>query len=344
MATAVSQPDEQFAVKSFQLDNLSPEGWEELESEVQNHLSMNHPHIARLCDVYESEDQVHLVIECMEGGDLLDRVTEQTRFSEAEASDALRQMLLALSYMHSHGIAHRDIKLENFVYDKKDNAHLKLIDFGLSTTCDPSGQEKLDQSCGTLSYVAPEVLDNSYTSQCDLWSLGVVGFTLLSGTSPFFGSESEQMQNIRKAKFAMIPEIWKTISDEAKDFIFKLLEVDPSKRLTAQSALQHSWIRKSCDAAAPQSVAIEAVDALKVDEETEVKLLPSLPTQSKHAGSSIRHTPSTEFSWYLRRRKRRQTEFSWYLMRRRKRRRVRMYSCCCPQAPPKSSLAWSPVC
>jgi calcium-dependent protein kinase len=201
-------------------------------------------------------------MECLEGGELFDRVTAKKRFSEDEASDALRQMLLALNYIHSHGIVHRDIKLENFVYDKKGSGHLKLIDFGFSKMWDPSGQERMHNSLGTISYVAPEVLGKSYTSQCDLWSLGVIGFILLGGYMPFSGSEEVQIRNIRKGNFVMKPERWKDISGEAKDFILKLLEVDPAKRLTAQTALEHPWIAKSC-AAAPQDVSVEVVEALK---------------------------------------------------------------------------------
>jgi calcium-dependent protein kinase len=263
MATSITQPDLKFAVKSLQLSNLTKDKRELLEAEVENYLSMDHPHITRLCDVYESDHQLHMVMECLEGGEVFDRLTTQKRFSEEEASDALRQMLLALNYIHSHGIVHRDIKLENFVYDKKGSRHLKLIDFGFSKMWKPSGQKPMQASLGTLAYVAPEVIDKKYTSQCDLWSLGVIGFILLSGYMPFSGPETVMIRNIRKGTFEFRPERWSTVSDEAKDFIFKLLEVNPSKRLTAQTALEHPWIVKSCTAAMPQDVDIEVVEALK---------------------------------------------------------------------------------
>jgi len=233
------------AVKSFQLEGLSGEKMEQLEAEVENYLCMDHPHITRLYDVYESKDNLHLVMECMEGGELFDRVTEKKRFSEAEAADALRQMLLALNYIHSHGIVHRDVKLENFIYDKKGSGHLKLIDFGFSKMWSQDSS-KMKSSLGTLSYVAPEVLDRSYTSQCDLWSLGVIGFILLSGYMPFSGAEAQQIKNISKGKYNLKKEKWDHISDDAKHFIHSLLEVDPSKRLTAQGALEHPWILKNC--------------------------------------------------------------------------------------------------
>jgi calcium-dependent protein kinase len=259
LALGVSQPCEKFAVKSLQLDNLTLKGCEQLEAEVQNYLSMDHPHIARLHDVYETEHQLHLVMECLDGGDLFARVEEETRFSEEDARDMIRQMLLALNYIHSHGIAHRDIKLENFVFDKEDSTHLKLIDFGFSCMC---GQEKMHKCCGTVAYAAPEVLNKNYTSQCDLWSLGVIGFILLSGGMPFFGPDADQIRNIRNGNFTMRPQRWNTVSGIAKDFILKLLEISPSKRLTAQNALEHIWIAKS-SAAVPQYVTIHVVSALK---------------------------------------------------------------------------------
>jgi calcium-dependent protein kinase len=262
MATNVIQPDEKFAVKSLRLAKLTKEEHKHLEHEVQNYLSMDHPHIARLCDVYESESQLDLVMECLEGGELFDRVEEKNRFSEEEASDAVRQMLLALNYIHSRGIVHRDLKLENLVYDKKGSTHLKLIDFGLSKRWDPNGQKRMDESCGSLLYIAPEVLCQSYTSQCDLWSVGVLGFILMSGYIPFSGSDDAQIKKICQGRYVMRPEKWSIISGEGKDFISKLLQVNPSKRLTAQSALEHPWMAKRCAAATP-SISIEVVDALK---------------------------------------------------------------------------------
>jgi calcium-dependent protein kinase len=199
----------------------------------------------------------------MEGGELFDRVHELKRFSERDAADAVWQMLLALNYIHSHGIVHRDLKLENFLYDKKDSNHLKLIDFGFSKAWDPN--IKMHVSCGTLSYVAPEVLDKSYTSQCDLWSLGVITFILLAGYMPFSGSEPTQTANISAGKYNMRPEKWDKISSPAKHFVQSLLQVNPDKRLTAQTALEHQWIVKrtqksnTTDAEGESSV----VDALR---------------------------------------------------------------------------------
>merc|ERR1719297_575182 len=114
----------------------------------------------------------------MTGGEVFQRATERKRFSEKDACDATWQMLLALNYTHDHRVVHRDIKLENWMFDSKDSDHLKLIDFGFSKIWAPNF--KMRMSCGTLSYVAPDVLEKSYTMQADLWSLGVIAFILVA--------------------------------------------------------------------------------------------------------------------------------------------------------------------
>ncbi|CAJ1436781.1 unnamed protein product [Effrenium voratum] len=124
------------------------------------------------------------------------------------------QMLLAVNYIHLHGV-HRDIKLENFLYEAKDSDHLKLIDFGFSKIWQPN--TTMAVSCGTLAYVAPEVLEKSYTSQCDLWSLGVVAFVLLFGYMPFSGAESKQIRDIKEGNFTRKQVIWGKASQGAKD-------------------------------------------------------------------------------------------------------------------------------
>lgn len=230
-----------YAVKAFKLFNIAEDKRQQLRSEVEVFLCMDHPHVTRLYEVYEGEDFLHLVMECMEGGELFDRVIELKIFNETLAAEAVNQMLLALNYIHSHGIVHRDIKLENFLYDKKGSNHLKLIDFGFSKM--GGANTKMQASCGTLAYVAPEVLLKSYDKQCDLWSLGVIAFILLSGYMPFSGSDAVQTKNISEGKFVMKPDRWGRVSEEGQSFILGLLQVDPTKRLTAAQALEHTWVK-----------------------------------------------------------------------------------------------------
>mmetsp|Transcript_46861 Transcript_46861/g.135039 ORF Transcript_46861/g.135039 Transcript_46861/m.135039 type:complete len:536 (-) Transcript_46861:183-1790(-) len=228
------------AVKGFKLLGASREKRVELQSECEIFLAMDHPHVARLVGVYESQDMLHLVMECMTGGELFKRVVEQKRFSEKDAADVAWQMLLALNYIHTHGIVHRDIKLENFLFESPTSNHLKLIDFGFSKIWQPN--TKMAASCGTLAYVAPEVLRHSYTSQCDMWSLGVTVFIVLFGYMPFYGSEQFQVRCIKEGRFTQKKDIWSKVSANGQEFVKQLLVVDPNVRLTAEAALKHPWI------------------------------------------------------------------------------------------------------
>uniref|UniRef100_A0A7S4RVJ7 Calmodulin n=1 Tax=Alexandrium monilatum TaxID=311494 RepID=A0A7S4RVJ7_9DINO len=247
------------AVKSLQFKNVPEAVRQDVKREAEVFLGMDHPRIARLMDVYESENQLRLVMECMEGGELFDRVVDLGHFSEKDAADAVWQILLALNYIHSHGVVHRDVKLENFMYQKKDDDQLKLIDFGFAKVWEP--KTKLAASCGTLSYVAPEVLDKSYTSQCDMWSLGVVVFILLVGYMPFDGSDSHQIALIKSGMYEMERQQWDAVSQQAKDLVRNLLVVDPTKRLTAEQALHHPWIARRDE----MQAATHAVDGTVVD-------------------------------------------------------------------------------
>mmetsp|Transcript_25558 Transcript_25558/g.40957 ORF Transcript_25558/g.40957 Transcript_25558/m.40957 type:complete len:550 (-) Transcript_25558:208-1857(-) len=228
------------AVKSFGLKGLDDSKRSRLQSEVEVFLCMDHPHIARLLDVYETDTQISLVMECVEGGELFERMTKVKSLSEKEAAGSTRQMLLALHYLHDHGITHRDLKLENFLYDHENGNLLKMIDFGFSKYS--SVNTRMKTSCGTLAYVAPEVLKKSYTSQCDLWSMGVIVFILISGHMPFHGDSDDQLRDIKRGRFEFKPEHWRNISSAGKQFVQSLLEMDPARRLTAKGALEHTWI------------------------------------------------------------------------------------------------------
>jgi calcium-dependent protein kinase len=244
LATAIRGMKQRVAVKAFDLSKLTSSQTNLLYSEIEVYLCMDHPHVTRLLDVYETDSKMSLVMECAEGGELFNRVAKLKCFNEKSAADATRQMLLAVHYLHSHGMVHRDLKLENFVYDMQGGNTLKMIDFGFSKHVNRRG--RMNTSCGTLAYVAPEVLNRCYTSQCDLWSLGVIVFILLSGKMPFKGSSKTQMKAIRQGKFEFESKSWKGVSQLAVEFVESLLEVDPSKRLDSKAALEHRWITETC--------------------------------------------------------------------------------------------------
>merc|ERR1719265_628726 len=188
------------------------------------------------------------------------------RFTERDAASAVYQMLLSVNYLHNRGIVHRDLKLENFLYEKKDTDHLKLIDFGFSHIWEPN--TKMALSCGTLAYVAPEVLARSYTSKCDLWSLGVILFILLAGYMPFSGAERAQRKAIEDGQYSWRPERWKNISEQAQDLVKRLLTKNPDMRPSAEQALHHPFIekRRMLDSGeVDSSCPLEAVDQSAAD-------------------------------------------------------------------------------
>jgi calcium-dependent protein kinase len=164
------------------------------------------------------------------------------------------KMSAAIGYCHYMGISHRDLKLENFIFESKDpDANIKLIDFGLSAKYG-FGQNirRMHTMVGTPYYIAPEVLNQSeggsrgYTSQCDCWSLGVIAYMLLSGTPPFKGRrDREVLQAVKRGKYTLSGPKWDHISEEAKDFIRRMLVYNPAKRMTAEQALKHPWLQRA---------------------------------------------------------------------------------------------------
>lgn len=155
-----------------------------------------------------------------------------------------RDVLDGLNYLHTTlKIAHRDMKPENLMFkNKSDDSDVVLIDFGMSMEISKPVREKV----GTAGYVAPEVLDGFHDFSCDMWSLGVILYIVMSGSMPFYGqNENETLAMVRKADFDMSGHPWEYVSDEAKDLIRNLIQKDPSKRLTAEEALKHEWIKQT---------------------------------------------------------------------------------------------------
>jgi len=230
----------QYAVKSFRKAGLSAKALKDLRSEVEIFLSLDHPHVARLEMVYDTEEVLHLVMEYMAGGELHSRLSESKQYTEEVAAETSHQMLLAVAYLHAHKIAHRDLKLENFLYERKDTNHLKLIDFGFAKILGCGG--KMSQACGSIHYVAPEVLAHSYTEKADLWSMGVIAYMMLVGSPPFHGADAEVLRRIKIGNPNYTGSRFRKLSPSAQDFVRSLLVVNPKARLSAMDALEHPWI------------------------------------------------------------------------------------------------------
>jgi len=204
--------------------------------------SVDHPNIIRLYETYEDEKYLHIVVELCTGGELLDRLLEKGMLSEAETAETLRYILSAVHHLHTLKIVHRDLKPENILFANTQSlADLKLADFGLS--CKFSNEElKLSSFVGTPYYLAPEVIQGKYGSQCDVWSIGVMMYFLLSGTQPFAASSVvEVMQKVLSGSYDFNGSVWQQVSREATDLISKMLVTNPKTRITIPNVLQHSW-------------------------------------------------------------------------------------------------------
>ncbi|GBG27071.1 Protein kinase, putative [Hondaea fermentalgiana] len=240
-----------FACKILRLSkNMTPHRRQELLDEILVLSKLDHPHIAKLYETYEEEGlNLYLIMELLEGGELFKRLTVDShkgRFTEVDARNTTRQMVSAIAYLHSRGIVHRDLKLENFVYREQGGSDLVLIDFGLSVKYKSSGRatDQMHDIVGSSYYIAPEVLKKNYGVECDIWSLGVIVYMLLSGTPPFKGeTEQKIMASALRGVYSMSRPVWKTLTEEAKDFVRKCLVINVKRRMTARDALDHPWFR-----------------------------------------------------------------------------------------------------
>jgi calcium-dependent protein kinase len=241
-----------YAVKVLDLGLVDTvEGLKQLREEIFIMCQLDHPNIVRLEEVYESHSEIYLVQELCLGGELFDRLDEQPdyHYTEAECARLVKQMLSAVRYLHSKGIIHRDLKLENFLFSSTEmTSELKMIDFGLSKHFRYG--EVQHEAVGTPYTVAPEVIRGSYDERCDIWAIGVITFLLLSGDPPFGGCGGPEplmlvRSNILKGAFAFEPEdIWASTSALARSFIRDMLVTDPKFRPLARQAQKHKWLQE----------------------------------------------------------------------------------------------------
>jgi calcium/calmodulin-dependent protein kinase I len=233
---------EKVAIKIIDKHETKQEDQKRLKTEVEILKRVKHPNIICMKDLFDTPDKLYLVIELVTGGELFDKIVEKGQYSEQEASQIVRKILSAVEYLHQNNIAHRDLKPENLLLKGDDDTEVMLSDFGLSKIV---GMESLmETACGTPYYVAPEVLSaTGYDKEVDLWSVGVITYLLLCGFPPFYGDTlPEVFEQIMKADFDFPDPYWKEVSDSAKDFIKKLLVVDPKQRMSPAQALNHPWI------------------------------------------------------------------------------------------------------
>ena len=238
--------------------------------DVMNEIDMmagpgaGHPNVQEIVDYVVEDDKAYIVSSLCRGGDLSQALEMRGCLCEEDARNVMAGILRGLAHLHSRGVAHRDIKLENILLtdSKHDMSKVKIIDMGfakqlVNRNATPPNIEALNTVCGTPMYIAPEMIrptvrtgeiqsEARYGTQADMWSCGVILFCLLSGCPPFEATDNTTMfelfSNIEEAAYDFWDPVWETVSEDALAIIEALLEADPSKRLTAEEALRHPWM------------------------------------------------------------------------------------------------------
>ncbi|ORM41477.1 Myosin light chain kinase A [Babesia sp. Xinjiang] len=234
---------EEFAIKIVDKTKISCQERELLRSEIAILRLLRHRHVIYLKEVCDMRDSLYIVMELVRGGELYDLINQRRRLTEAHTHKIMCQLLQIVAYLHKCGIVHRDIKPENIlITDKSDAATIKLTDFGLSTLCGPN--ELLTQPCGTLAYVAPEVLTlQGYNQKADVWSVGVIMYLLLRGRLPFSTKTPITVDIYHHYRVRFEGRHWAAVSTCAKDLISRMLKPDPAERISVFEALDHFWVQ-----------------------------------------------------------------------------------------------------
>ncbi|EER10419.1 hypothetical protein Pmar_PMAR002589 [Perkinsus marinus ATCC 50983] len=246
-----------FALKVVEKnDKMNDE--ESMGIEIDCLKRMKHANLVNLHELFETNQCIWLVMEYMHGGQIADLFAESDHFSEQLAARAIKQVLSGVHYIHSMGVVHRDLKLENLLLsEKSQQAQVKIADFGLSYVLGKkfeardsmklkSCTEIHEPFCGTPLCMAPEVARKraQYGPQADMWSVGCVLYELLSGLEPFDADTEEELYAaIQDARPSFTDPEWKEATKSAKDLTKKLLTAEPTRRLSAREALEHEWLR-----------------------------------------------------------------------------------------------------
>ncbi|KAJ1929577.1 Calmodulin-dependent protein kinase cmk2 [Tieghemiomyces parasiticus] len=216
-----------------------------VNKEINVMRGLKHPNIVQLYDYFESRDRYYLVFSLATGGELFERISQQGRFSEKDAVRVMRTVFEAVAFLHDHHVVHRDLKPENLLYrDESPDSPLVIADFGIARVMTDEN-DVLSTVCGSYGYVAPEICRRrKYGKPVDVWSLGIITFTILCGYSPYYFCENaqEMLAVMERHEVVFDKRYWWGVSDGAKEFIRACLHPDPTQRLTVHQALRHPWL------------------------------------------------------------------------------------------------------
>jgi len=220
-----------------------------IKTEIEILKRVDHPHVVKMEEVFEMDDEIILVLQLITGGELFEKIVEKTFYTEKDASKVIRQILEGLQAMHNHQVVHRDLKPENLLLSTNDDdADVLITDFGLSAVLPEDGDKLLHDAVGTPSYIAPEILialdtPQGYSYEVDVWGVGVIMYILLCGFTPFFGEDDDEIYDkIEEGEYSFPSPYWDKISSEAKDLIQQCFILDRNERITINDMLKHPWI------------------------------------------------------------------------------------------------------
>jgi len=246
------QTNHEVAIKRIKKKKIDRVNRALLENEIRILREIKHHSVVGLLDVYESNRYICLVMELCSGGDIFDWLDKEEHLDEVRACGIITQIAAAVDYLHSRGVVHRDLKLENILIVKQDESikpiRVKIADFGFATTI-KSPNALIQGTCGSLNYVAPEVLTGRpYTKACDYWSVGVILYAMLGGYLPFYvepeeGGRAKTFRKIQQGIYDFDDPDWEKVEDLGKSVINSLLTVKVSSRLTCKNLAKHRWVR-----------------------------------------------------------------------------------------------------
>uniref|UniRef100_A0A7S1GPG9 Protein kinase domain-containing protein n=1 Tax=Cyclophora tenuis TaxID=216820 RepID=A0A7S1GPG9_CYCTE len=236
---------QEYTVKRIDRNFLNVANAIAIQDEIETLLELRGcPNIVSIHEVYEEVDFGFVIMEKMTGGDLLSRISERESYTEADAKKIFCNLLSGIKFCHENQIANRGLQADSLLLvSPHSDTDIKITDFGYAKKV--THPNSLRTQCGTIGYVAPEILSHSpaYDVPCDMWSAGVILYLLLGGYRPFrSNNDDEVMERSRYGRYEFHKKYWSDISQDAKDLIQDMLTVDPKKRITAKKALKSQWL------------------------------------------------------------------------------------------------------